>query len=114
MVLYDNQKQIFVWGNHDFLSLGPHSEECQVVEGINVSYDVLGLLCQVADLQGVLSWLDFVVVRAHSGSQELSVLVNDEETSDTSVVLDSCDSFFDFSHCVLFLKIKTYLINYNH
>ena len=107
MVLNDDQKQIFVWGNHDFLSLGPHSEEGQVVEGVNISYDVLGFLGQVADLQGVLSWLDFVVVGAHGGSQELSVLVNDEETSHTSVILDSSDSFFNFGHFVcVSLKLK--------
>ena len=61
LVLDNNQEQVFVWGNHDFLSFTSNSEKGKIVEWINVSDNRSGFFGEFSDFLGVLPWGTIVI-----------------------------------------------------
>ena len=68
---------------------GAHSEEGQVVLRVNVSDDGAGLLCELSDLLRDLNGVLILILGVHSGAEYLAVLVNNQQTNNASMVLDS-------------------------
>lgn len=104
--LDDDEEVVFVWGNHHFVLLASHTQESQVVGGVQVSHQVPGLSRQTRQFHSVVS--RFWALR-HGRLHELRLtpffvfLVRHyQQTLHSFVLLNPCYSLF---HLALFIKL---------
>jgi hypothetical protein len=80
------------------LVLTAHSQEGQVVLRVDVTHHRAGFLGQLDHLLGDLDRVVVLILGVHGGPEDFTILIDDQETDNASVVFNAENALFDFCH----------------